>query len=65
MGKNKKDSTSVHRQSYGRVPGTGDLLGKVHKTTVDRGGEEYSGYGSTSREADKNAGDKARRGKKR
>ena len=54
MGKDKGPDHVSH-DSYGRVPFTGDLGGEVHKTTIEKDGEEYKGYGSSREEADKEA----------
>jgi hypothetical protein len=62
-GKDKSPDKVTH-DSYGVVPGTGDLGGTIHETTIHKGKDTYTGYGSSRGQSDKRAGDKYSSGKK-
>jgi hypothetical protein len=64
MADKNSEPDKVSHSSSGRVPGTGDLGGTIHETTVEKGGDKYTGYGSSREEADRNAGEKYSRGEK-
>jgi hypothetical protein len=59
----KSDPDAVtHNSFWGAflpIPGT-----EVHETTIQKDDDNYTGYGSSREEADKNAGEKYREGRK-
>jgi hypothetical protein len=61
---NKKSPDRVTHESHGRIPGTGDLGGTIHKTQIHKGDNTYTGYGSSREHSDKSAGEKYSSGKK-
>ncbi len=61
MSKKGSDPDRVSRQSAS-IFGLG--IGEAHKTTIHKGGATYSGKGTSRSAADKEAGDKYRKGYK-
>jgi len=62
MAKKNEPDVVTHKSFFGAllpIPGT-----EVYETTVHKGNASYTGYGWSRREADKNADDKYREGKK-
>lgn len=59
----KSDPDHVqHKSFWGAflpIPGT-----EIHTTTIRKGNDRYTGYGSSRQQADQKAGDKYRKGEK-
>lgn len=58
MSSSDRNPDKVSRSSSGAIPGTGDLGGTIHKTTIEKDGTKTTGTGWSKDQADKAAGDK-------
>jgi hypothetical protein len=62
VGKDKGSKPDKVSRDSASFLGTG--IGEAHKTTIEKGDSKYSGKGTSREAADKQAGDKYRKGSK-
>ncbi len=63
MGNKDSAPDKVSHDSGGVVPGTGDMGGEIHKTTIEKGDNKYTGYGPNEDAANRAAGENYNKGK--
>lgn len=62
MGNSDKGAPDKIKRESASFLGTG--LGEAHKTTIHKGGSTYTGKGFNREQADRNAGENYRKGRK-